>query len=181
MRKSVTRSNFRRRYFKRSQVRFSNDTRRYNETHLLSICTHVYYAFFHRSWKLNLLLLLSWKNKKMPLNDLLKEGSNPESPAWLVLIWRDLRIVGGSVRSSSNFRATTITKNRHAMRTCVGFAAFAKSQPHLNLIPWAFPDTPFLLCTLYSSPTHQSVWIQTVKPLILICFQGNICQDLPST
>ena len=33
------------------------------------------------------------------------------------------------------------------MRTRVGFAAFPKGQTHLNLIPSAFQDTSFLLCT----------------------------------
>ena len=28
------------------------------------------------------------------------------------------------------------------MRTCVGFAPFLKRQPHLHLIPSAFPNTP---------------------------------------
>ena len=61
------------------------------------------------------------------------------------------------------------------MGTYVGFAAFPKGQTHLNLITSPFPDTPFILCTLYSPPSVD------VIPLILVCFQGNICLDLPST
>ena len=51
------------------------------------------------------------------------------------------------------------------MRTCVGFAASPKGQLHLHLTLSVFPDTPPLLCTLYSSPMHQCFLFRLRTPL----------------
>ena len=69
------------------------------------------------------------------------------------------------VNMFANNSYLSLDKNRYAMRACVGFTACPKGQLHLQLILSAFPDTPPLLCTLHSSPMHQTVLIYVSKEI----------------
>lgn len=74
------------------------------------------------------------------------------------------------MEKSFNSAAAHLAKCAHKLKIvtqCVHAWALLfilKGQTHWHLIPLAFTYTPFLHCTSYSSPIHQSVWIWSVIP-----------------